>query len=159
MNTVSTNGDGSRPELVDLGAAPPLGVVPKKMHAFCVRQDRFGEPKDAWQREVIDTPEIGPKDVLVYTMATGINYNNVWAALGYPIDVIADRQKKGEPEDFHAGGSDCSGIVWAVGAEVDNGVVGDQVVIHSGWWEPEDPWVLSGNDPMLAPSTRICARW
>ena len=63
----------------------------------CCEQDRFGEPKDAWKREVLNVPEIGPKDVLVYVMATGINYNNVWAARGIPIDVIADRQKKGEP--------------------------------------------------------------
>ena len=142
-------------DLYDLGDRPPLGEVPANMHAFVVRQDRFGAPAKAWQREVIPTPEIGAKDVLVYVMATGINYNNVWAALGYPIDVIADRQKKGEPEDFHAGGSDCSGIVWAVGAEVHNVAVGDEVVVHSGWWEPQDPWVPSGKDPMLAPSTRI----
>ena len=100
-------------EVYELGDKPQLGVVPKKMHAFLVRQDRFGAPKDAWKREIIDVPTLGPKDVLVYVMATGINYNNVWAALGYPIDVIAIRQKKGEPEDFHAGGSDASGIVWA----------------------------------------------
>ena len=142
-------------ELYDLGDRPPLGDVPEKMHAFVVRQDRFGQPKDAWQREVIDIPEIGPKDVLVYVMATGINYNNVWAALGIPVDVIKDRQKKGEPEDFHAGGSDCSGIVWAVGSEVTDAKVGDEVVVHSGWWDPEDPWVLAGKDPMLASSTRI----
>jgi crotonyl-CoA carboxylase/reductase len=142
-------------EICALGEKPPLGTVPDKMHAFVVRQDRFGEPEKAWQREVIPTPQIGPKDVLVYVMATGINYNNVWAALGYPVDVIADRQKKGEPEDFHAGGSDCSGIVWAVGAEVTEVAVGDEVVVHSGWWEPADPWVLSGKDPMLATSTRI----
>ena len=125
------------------------------MHAFVVRQDRFGQPKKSWQREVIDTPKIGPKDVLVYVMATGINYNNVWAGLGYPVDVIKDRQKKGEPEDFHAGGSDASGIVWAIGAEVEDVKIGDEVVVHSGWWEPEDPWVLSGKDPMLATSVRI----
>ncbi len=142
-------------ELYDLGDKPELGTVPEKMHAFVVRQDRFGEPVKAWQREVIDVPQLGPKDVLVYVMATGINYNNVWAALGYPVDVIADRQKKGEPEDFHAGGSDCSGIVWAIGDEVDDVAIGDEVVVHSGWWEPEDPWVLSGKDPMLAPSVRI----
>ena len=81
-------------EIYELGDKPQLGVVPKKMHAFLVRQDRFGAPKDAWQREVINVPSLGPKDVLVYVMATGINYNNVWAALGYPIDVIAIRQKK-----------------------------------------------------------------
>ena len=142
-------------ELCDLGARPPLGEIPETMHAFVVRQDRFGEPKDAWRREVIPTPEIGPKEVLIYVMATGINYNNVWAALGSPLDVIAERQKKGEPEDFHAGGSDCSGLVWAVGEEVTEVRVGDEVVVHSGWWAPDDPWVLSGKDPMLAPSTRI----
>ena len=155
MDTGSSHGDGSTPDIVDLGERPSLGVVPDKMHAFVVRQDRFGEPKKAWQREVINSPEIGPLDVLVYVMATGINYNNVWAALGQPVDVIADRQKKGEPEDFHAGGSDCSGIVWAIGDQVTEVAVGDEVVIHSGWWEPDDPWVLSGKDPMLAPSTRI----
>tara|TARA_E500000331_G_scaffold341222_1_gene373386 strand:- start:103 stop:1356 length:1254 start_codon:yes stop_codon:yes gene_type:complete len=142
-------------EIYELGERPPIGIIPKNMHAFCVRQDRFGEPNESWKREVIPVPEIGPLDVLVYTMATGINYNNVWAGLGFPVDVIADRQKKGEPEDFHAGGSDSSGIIWAVGSEVENVKVGDEVVIHSGWWEPDDPWVLSGKDPMLAPSTRI----
>jgi len=144
-----------RPGICALGERSSLGTVPVNMHAFAVRQDRFGEPGDAWRREIIAVPEIGPKDVLIYVMATGINYNNVWAALGIPVDVIADRQKKGEPEDFHAGGSDCSGIVWALGAQVDNVAVGDEVVIHSGWWEPDDPWVLSGKDPMLAPTVRI----
>jgi len=142
-------------DICELGERPPLGEVPKNMHAFLVRQDRFGEPRDAWRREVVPTPGIGPLDVLVYVMATGINYNNVWAALGQPLDVIAERQRKGEPEDFHAGGSDCSGIVWAVGDKVTNVKPGDEVVVHSGWWEPEDPWVLSGRDPMLAESTRI----
>jgi len=138
-----------------LGEMPPLGQVPEEMHAFTVRQDRFGEPKSAWQREVIKVPEIKPDEVLIWNMATGINYNNVWAALGIPLDVIAVRQKQGEPEDFHAGGSDCAGIVWKVGSAVTNVKPGDEVVVHSGWWEPEDPWVLSGKDPMLAESTRI----
>lgn len=145
----------STKELYDLGEMPRLGRIPPKMHAFTVRQDRFGDPKDAWKREVIDTPELGPKDVLVYVMATGINYNNVWAGLGFPVDVIKDRQKKGEPEDFHAGGSDASGIVWAIGSEVKNVTIGEEVVVHSGWWEPDDEWVLSGKDPMLALSVRI----
>tara|TARA_A100001015_G_scaffold103110_1_gene114453 strand:+ start:1556 stop:2809 length:1254 start_codon:yes stop_codon:yes gene_type:complete len=142
-------------ELYDLGDQPPLGEVPTKMHAFMVRQDRFGKPIDAWKSEVIDVPEIGAKDVLVYVMATGINYNNVWAALGYPVDVIATRQKKGEPETFHAGGSDASGIVYKVGDQVSNVQVGDEVVIHSGTWQDNDPWVLSGKDPMLAPSAKV----
>ena len=141
--------------LYDLGDKPPLGEVPEQMHAFAVRQNRFGQPRDAWKREVLRTPSIGPDEVLVYVMASGINFNNVWAALGQPLDVIADRQKTGEPEDFHAGGSDCSGIVWATGKDVRNVKIGDEVIVHSGWWKPNDPWVLAGKDPMLAESTRI----
>ncbi|MBI4245912.1 MAG: alcohol dehydrogenase catalytic domain-containing protein, partial [Candidatus Rokubacteria bacterium] len=121
-------------DLYDLGERPRLGEVPKRMHACVVRQNRFGPPRDAWRREVILTPSIGPDEVLVYVMASGINYNNVWAALGTPLDVIAERQKLGETEDFHAGGSDCSGIAWAVGRDVKNVKVGDEVVVHSGWW-------------------------
>ena len=105
-------------DLFDLGDKPPLGEVPARMHAYLVRQNRFGQPSDAWKREIIPTPTIGPDEVLIYVMASGINFNNVWAALGQPLDVIAERQKLGEPEDFHAGGSDCSGIVWAVGLAV-----------------------------------------
>src|SRR5438034_8179570 len=137
---------GDMADLYDLGERPPLGEVPKRMHAYVVRQNRFGPPREAWRREIIPTPTLGPDEVLVYVMASGINYNNVWAALGAPLDVIGERQKAGEPEDFHAGGSDCSGIVWAVGRDVKNARVGDEVVVHSGWWRPDDPWVRSGQD-------------
>src|SRR6266853_1413236 len=142
-------------DLYDLGDKPPLGEVPARMHAYLGRQNRLGQPREAWKREVLPTPTIGPDEVLIYVMASGINYNNVWAALGQPLDVIAERLKMGEPEDFHAGGSDCSGIVWATGKDVKNVKVGDEVIVHSGWWRPDDPWVLSGKDPMLAESTRI----
>ena len=142
-------------ELFYLGNRPPLGEVPKTMHAFVVRQDRFGQPRDAWRREVIPTPQIAAGEVLIYVMATGVNFNNVWAALGQPLDVIAARQRLGEPEEFHAGGSDCSGVVWAVGDQVTTVKVGDEVVVHSGWWEPDDAWVLSGRDPILSETARV----
>ncbi|TGM46188.1 crotonyl-CoA carboxylase/reductase [Leptospira vanthielii] len=145
----------SNVEIVPVGELPPIGVVPKKMHAQVIRPERYGEPKTSFQAEVIDVPEIGPNEVLVATMAAGVNYNNVWAALGYPVDVIAARNKKGEPEKFHIGGSDASGIVYKVGAEVKNVKVGDEVVVHCAMWDPKDPWVLSGKDPMYAPSQII----
>jgi len=143
------------PEIVPIGTLPPLGVVPKKMYAFVIRPERYGEPKDAFQIEQIDIPELKPDEVLVAVMAAGVNYNNVWAALGYPVDVIGARNKKGEPERFHIGGSDASGIVYKVGSDVKNLKVGDEVVIHCGMWDRDDPWVKAGKDPMLAPSQLI----
>jgi crotonyl-CoA carboxylase/reductase len=68
-------------------------------------------------------------------MAAGINYNNVWASLGQPVDVIAARQRFGLPEDFHIGGSEGSGVVWAVGDGVRGVQVGDYVVLSGGQWE------------------------
>jgi len=142
-------------ELYEVGEIPELGEVPQKMHAQLIRPERFGEPNEAFQPEVVDVPELGPKDVLVYVMAAGINYNNVWAALGIPINVIAARQKAGEKENFHIGGSDASGIVWKVGSEVSHCKVGDEVVVHCGVWDPKDPWVQAGKDPMFANSQLI----
>src|SRR5258705_7052423 len=125
------------------------------MLAQVIRADRFGEPVDAFQAEQVAVPELGPRDVLVYVMAAGVNYNNVWAAMGIPIDVIKTRMKKGEPEDFHVGGSDASGVVWKVGADVKNVAVGDEVVVHCGMGEPDDPWVVAGKDPMFGPARKI----
>jgi crotonyl-CoA carboxylase/reductase len=88
-------------------------------------------------------------------MAAGVNYNNVWAGLGSPVDVIGARQKGGEPEAFHIGGSDASGIVYAVGANVTNVKVGDEVVVHCGSWDVNAPEVKSGKDPMFSPSFKI----
>jgi crotonyl-CoA carboxylase/reductase len=145
----------SNVQIVPVGELPPLGVVPQKMHAQVIRPERFGEPITSFQAEVIDVPEIAPNEVLVAVMAAGVNYNNVWAALGYPVDVIGARNKKGEPEKFHIGGSDASGIVYKIGSEVKNVKVGDEVVIHCAMWDPKDPWVLAGKDPMYAPTQII----
>ncbi|HTJ43839.1 MAG TPA: crotonyl-CoA carboxylase/reductase [Kofleriaceae bacterium] len=134
---------------------PDLGYVPPKMYAQLIRPARFGEPRDAFQREVVEVPELGPHDVLVYVMAAGVNYNNVWAAMGIPIDVIKTRQKKGEKEAFHIGGSDASGVVWKTGRDVTSVKVGDEVVLHCGMWEHDDPHVVAGKDPAIAPTQRI----
>ena len=142
-------------DLYALGEMPPLGHVPATMHAQLIRQSRFGRPAGAFQPEVVPVPEIGPDDVLVYVMAAGVNYNNVWAALGTPIDVIGARQKGGEPEDFHIGGSDASGIVWKIGANVTTVKVGDEVVTHCGSWDLRAPEVLSGEDPMFSTTYKI----
>ncbi|MGN6131669.1 MAG: alcohol dehydrogenase catalytic domain-containing protein, partial [Nocardioidaceae bacterium] len=142
-------------EPVPIGELPPLGVVPSRMYAQAVRQDRYGDPQQAFRSEVVDVPELAPDEVLVAVMAAGINYNNVWAARGTPVDQIGRRQRLGEPEQFHVGGSDASGIVYAIGSSVTDVEGGDEVIVHPGWWEAHDPWVRDGRDPMIAPSARI----
>lgn len=139
---------------VPMGEAPPIGEVPEQMHAWLIREDRFGQPKDSFQKEVIPVPEIGPDEVLIYVMAAGVNYNNVWAALGIPVNVVKARQKQGETEDFHIGGSDASGIVYAVGPKVTRVKVGDEVVVHCGVWDADCPLVRAGVDPMYSPTFR-----
>lgn len=142
-------------ELYDIGEAPPLGVIPSKMHSWLIRPERFGEPTKAFQKEVVDVPEIADDEVLVYVMAAGVNYNNVWAGLGVPVDVIKARQKAGESEDYHIGGSDASGIVYKIGKDVTSVKVGDEVVAHCGSWKKDCDMVKKGKDPMYDPSFRI----
>src|SRR5213592_2702648 len=86
------------------------GTLPETMAAWVIRREREGEPRDAFQLEEIEVPEPAAFEVVVRVMAAGVNFNNVWAALGKPVSVFRYRQ-----EDHHIGGSDASGIVWKVG--------------------------------------------
>jgi crotonyl-CoA carboxylase/reductase len=142
-------------DVYDIGTIPPLGEIPARMHAQLVRPDRFGEPRESIQDEVIDVPGIGPHEALVLVMAAGVNFNNVWAARGVPIDVTKTQARWDEPTDFHVVGSDAAVIVYAVGEAVTNVSVGDPVVVHAGQWDPDDPWVRDGGDPGLAASFRV----
>ena len=142
-------------DLYPIGEAPPVGEIPPNMYACTVRRERFGEPKDCLQIEVVAVPEINDDEVLVYIMAAGVNYNNVWAAQGIPLDVIGARQSKGDQVDFHIGGSDASGIVYKVGRNVHSPRVGDEVVLHCGAWDPNCPQVRDGVDPMFSPTFQI----
>jgi crotonyl-CoA carboxylase/reductase len=143
-------------DVYEIGEIPPVGEVPKYMYGHLIRPERFGEPISAFQVEKIETPtELKPREALVLVMAAGINYNNVWAARGLPVNVIKAREKEGDMTGFHIGGSDASGIVYAVGSAVTNIKVGDRVVIHCGMWDEDTPYVQAGNDPMFDPSFRI----
>jgi len=146
---------GNFKALYEIAEQPPLGHVPAQMHAWLIRPERFGEPMQAFQKEVVATPSIGDDEVLVYVMAAGVNYNNVWAGLGVPINIIAVRNKAGEPEPFHIGGSDASGLVYKVGKDVTNVKVGDEVVLHCGMYSRDCPSIKAGGDPMYSPTFRI----
>jgi crotonyl-CoA carboxylase/reductase len=135
-------------KLSELDVEP--GTLPKTMAAWVIRQEREGEPKDAFQIEEIEVPEPGALEVIVRVMAAGVNYNNVWAALGKPVSVF----RYHPDEDHHIGGSDASGIVWKVGPGVTRWQLGDEVVIHCNQASYEDPEV-HGLDPLAAPSQKI----
>jgi crotonyl-CoA carboxylase/reductase len=136
-------------------AVPALGVepgeLPATMAAWVIRQEREGEPNDAFQLEQIEVPEPGPFEVIVRVMAAGVNFNNVWAALGKPISVFGygDHPEYGH----HIGGSDASGVVWKVGEGVTHWKPGDEVLTHPMQASYEDVEV-HGLDPLAAPSIK-----
>ena len=136
-------------DLYEIGEMPPLGHVPKQMHAWAIRRERHGEPNVAMQLEVVDTPEIDSHEVLVLVMAAGVNYNGIWAGLGQPISPF-----DGHKAPYHIAGSDASGIVWKVGAKVKSWKVGDEVVIHCNQDDGDDE-ECNGGDPMFSNTQRI----
>ncbi|GGV23507.1 crotonyl-CoA carboxylase/reductase [Kitasatospora herbaricolor] len=142
-------------DLYELGTAPPLGEAPARMYASLIRPERYGRPADAFRTEVVDVPPVGPGQVLLKVMAAGVNYNNVWAALGEPLDVVAARRRRGAVEDFHIGGSDASGVVWAVGEGVTQLKLGDEVVILANQWDEGAADIRLGADPTTSTSQKV----
>jgi crotonyl-CoA carboxylase/reductase len=126
------------------------GELPAAMAAWVIRQEREGEPVDAFQLEEIEVPQPGAFEVVVRVMAAGVNFNNVWAALGKPVSVF----RYHPDEEHHIGGSDASGVVWKVGPGVTRWKAGDEVVLHCNQASYEDVEV-HGLDPLAAPSQRI----
>src|SRR4051794_19783223 len=137
-------------DVTEVGVEP--GTLPDTMAAWVIRQEREGEPIDAFQLEQIEVPQPAAFEVIVRVMAAGVNYNNVWAALGQPVGVwrYGDHPEYGH----HIGGSDASGVVWKVGEGVTKWQPGDEVIIHCNQASYEDIEV-HGLDPLAAPSQRI----
>src|SRR3954467_9556107 len=137
-------------DLTQISSVPTApGELPDTMAAWVIRQEREGEPKDAFQIEEIAVPEPEAFEVVVRVMAAGGNFHNAWAALGNPVSVF-----RMDPEGHHIGGSDASGIVWKVGPGVTRWHPGDEVVIHCNQASYEAPEV-HGLDPLAAPSQKI----
>src|ERR671933_535663 len=90
------------------------GTLPDTMAAWVIRQEREGEPTDAFQLEEMEVPEPGAFEVIVRVMAAGVNDNNVWAAMAKPVSVFRYHPN----EDHHIGGSYSSCVVWKVGGGV-----------------------------------------
>ena len=148
-NVVPLREDRPVKDLYEVGEIPPLGHVPGKMYGWLIRRERHGEPEQAMQVEVVDTPKLDSHDVLILVMAAGVNYNGVWAGLGTPVSPFDVHHA-----EYHIAGSDASGIVWAVGSKVKRWKVGDEVVVHCNQDDGDDE-ECNGGDPMFSPSQRI----
>ncbi len=79
------------------------GELPPTMTAWVIRQEREGEPIEAFQLEEIEVPEPAAVKVIVRVMAAGVNFNGVWPTLGTPVSVFGygDHPEYGH----HIGGS------------------------------------------------------
>ncbi|MDX2080082.1 MAG: SDR family NAD(P)-dependent oxidoreductase [Terrimicrobiaceae bacterium] len=90
---------------------------------LCLRSKERGQ-LDALEYGVFDLPECGAREVLIDTVAAGLNFRDVLKALGvYP----------GEAPDARIFGDEVSGIVRAVGRDVRHLAVGDPVFGLAGF--------------------------
>jgi 2-desacetyl-2-hydroxyethyl bacteriochlorophyllide A dehydrogenase len=99
--------------------------------------------------EEMPMPQIGPQDVLIRVKACGLNHLDIWVrqgSLGYAIPFP------------HVGGSDVSGIVEQVGAQVEGITVGTRVFVSPGisCWNCE--FCLAGRDNMCRTYNLLGAR-
>lgn len=143
------------PTITGLGERLPLGQVPERMYAATIRPERYGQPVEALRIEEVPVPRVGPGQVLVRVMAAGVNFNNVWACLGLPFDAVAAHQKRGASEGYHIGGSEGSGVVWAVGDGVRSVAPGEAVVLSSCRWDERASDIRLGMDPMLSETQSV----
>ena len=86
--------------------------------------ERHGGTEVLEYRDDLPIPEIGPNEVLLRVKASAMNYNCIWAREGVPgMDFIFP----------HMNGTDGAGIIEAVGNEVTNVKVGDEVVVNGAF--------------------------
>ena len=154
---------------VNGGTAAQLQAAPVPSHylaAYLSRDDHVPENgvapdvRDTIRVGMVPMPRLAPDEVLVAVMASGINYNTVWSALGQPVSTfrfLSQFATKGQWAARHdlptqVIGSDASGIIVRVGEAVTAWSVGDHVVVHPVVVDPQDP--ASYQDGMLAADQR-----
>ncbi|PRY21329.1 crotonyl-CoA carboxylase/reductase [Pseudosporangium ferrugineum] len=122
---------------------------------------RDRDPAKALHVQEVATPEVGPDEVLVAVLASGINYNTVWTSIFEPMPTFGFLRRYGKTvpgaakhdQPFHVVGSDMAGVVLRTGAAVRNVRPGDRVVAHCLNVELTAP--DGHDDSMLDPEQRI----
>lgn len=92
------------------------------MKGVCL--DGHGGTEVLKYRDDLPMPEISPNEVLLRIKAAGMNYNDLWVRKGLPgMDFIFP----------HISGTDGAGVIEAIGSEVTNFKVGDEVVVNGAF--------------------------
>jgi len=132
-----------------------------EQHIFDGIPLRDRDPAKSLHITQVPTPEPGPGEVLVATMASSVNYNTVWSAIFEPAPTFAYLERYARTgglaarhdRSYHVIGSDLAGVVLRTGAGVRRWRPGQRVVAHCLNVELEDP--EGHNDSMLDPEQRI----
>lgn len=100
---------------------------------------------EAIQYKDVPEPVIKPSEALIRIKATALNYNDIWARQGLPgMEFILP----------HTPGSDAAGVVEAVGSEVNNVKVGDEVVVNASFSCGNCYYCVNG-EPMFCENFKI----
>lgn len=137
---------------LDASFYPGVTPVPEFQYGMGVAKDpatglpKHGDPADAEELLVFETPRPGPNEALVYLLASEVNFNDIWALTGIPVSPFDNRDT-----DLQVTGSGGIGLIAQLGeALVREGrlAVGQMVTIYSGQSELLSP--DQGLDPMAA---------
>ena len=101
------------------------------------------ESPGPYRRGTVPDPEPGPDEVRIRVVASALNHMDLWVTRGLP-----------KPPLPHIPGCDAAGIVDALGSNVTNLSVGDEVVVNPGV-SPVDEIMRWGNDSPMAPGFMI----
>ncbi len=141
-------------QLLPVGAPffPGVTPIPTWQYAQAVVRDDetgagvHGDPVVAERQIIVPVERPSSTQVLVYMLASEVNFNDIWAITGIPVSQFDEHDR-----DWHITGSGGIGLIATLGEEVRKEgrlKTGDIVAIYSGQSNLLSP--MQGLDPMAA---------
>jgi acrylyl-CoA reductase (NADPH) / 3-hydroxypropionyl-CoA dehydratase / 3-hydroxypropionyl-CoA synthetase len=141
-------------ELMPVGSPffPGLTPIPAYQYGMGITRDpatgepRHGDPREVEGNVIVPVERPGPNEVLLYVLASEVNFNDIWALTGMPVSPFDSHER-----DVQVTGSGGVALIAEIGEAVKAEGrlrVGDAVAIYSGQSELLAP--EAGRDPMSA---------